>query len=176
MLLSKEIVEVVLQRLLSKEIIEAILLRNKESSSLDLDKLEHDLSLPMTDFECAMTIFRLLIPPENAAMLIQMKDGDPEFPHISKKTADEIFEIMYRTAKDPITIYYEGDFEEVVDDADELQPVIDLAIETLPNVVADYRKMKNEKVLGPLIGFVIKETKGSADAKVVKGLLLERLC
>ena len=61
-----------------------------------------------------------------------------------------------------------------VSDASELGPVIDAVLAANPQQVETYRGGK-EGVLGFLVGQVMKETQGKADAKVVNGLLREKL-
>jgi aspartyl-tRNA(Asn)/glutamyl-tRNA(Gln) amidotransferase subunit B len=61
-----------------------------------------------------------------------------------------------------------------VSDASELEPVIDAVLAANPQQVETYRGGK-EGVLGFLVGQVMKETKGTADAKTVNQLLRERL-
>jgi aspartyl-tRNA(Asn)/glutamyl-tRNA(Gln) amidotransferase subunit B len=61
-----------------------------------------------------------------------------------------------------------------VSDASELGPVIDAVLAANPQQVETYRGGK-EGVLGFLVGQVMKETQGKADAKVVNQLLREKL-
>ena len=61
-----------------------------------------------------------------------------------------------------------------VSDASELGPVIDAVLAANPQQVETYRGGK-EGVLGFLVGQVMKETKGTADAKAVTALLREKL-
>ena len=61
-----------------------------------------------------------------------------------------------------------------VSDASELDPVIDAVLAANPAQVETYRGGK-EGVLGFLVGQVMKETQGKADAKVVNELLREKL-
>ena len=61
-----------------------------------------------------------------------------------------------------------------VSDASELDPVIEAVLASNPDQVATYRGGK-EGVLGFLVGQVMKETQGKADAKVVNALLREKL-
>jgi len=61
-----------------------------------------------------------------------------------------------------------------VSDASELDPVIEAILAANPAQVDTYRGGK-EGVLGFLVGQVMKETKGKADAKVVNELLREKL-
>ncbi|HEY8704786.1 MAG TPA: Asp-tRNA(Asn)/Glu-tRNA(Gln) amidotransferase subunit GatB [Gaiellaceae bacterium] len=64
--------------------------------------------------------------------------------------------------------------ETAISDASELGPVIDAVLAANPQQVETYRGGK-EGVLGFLVGQVMKETQGKADAKVVNGLLREKL-
>jgi aspartyl-tRNA(Asn)/glutamyl-tRNA(Gln) amidotransferase subunit B len=64
--------------------------------------------------------------------------------------------------------------ETAISDASELGPVIDAVLAANPRQVETYRGGK-EGVLGFLVGQVMKETQGKADAKVVNGLLREKL-
>ncbi len=61
-----------------------------------------------------------------------------------------------------------------VSDASELGPAIDAVLAANPQQVETYRGGK-EGVLGFLVGQVMKETQGKADAKVVNALLREKL-
>ncbi|MCW2975601.1 MAG: gatB: aspartyl/glutamyl-tRNA(Asn/Gln) amidotransferase, subunit [Actinomycetia bacterium] len=61
-----------------------------------------------------------------------------------------------------------------VSDASELGPAIDAVLAANPQQVETYRGGK-EGVLGFLVGQVMKETQGKADAKVVNQLLREKL-
>jgi Asp-tRNA(Asn)/Glu-tRNA(Gln) amidotransferase B subunit len=61
-----------------------------------------------------------------------------------------------------------------VSDASELGPVIDAVLAANPAQVETYRGGK-EGVLGFLVGQVMKETQGKADAKTVNELLREKL-
>ena len=62
----------------------------------------------------------------------------------------------------------------VVSDTDALSRAIDEAIEANPDVAAKIRGGKPEAA-GVLIGAVMKATKGQADAKTVRELILARL-
>jgi aspartyl-tRNA(Asn)/glutamyl-tRNA(Gln) amidotransferase subunit B len=61
-----------------------------------------------------------------------------------------------------------------VSDASELGPVIDAVLAANPQQVETYRGGK-EGILGFLVGQVMKETEGKADAKAVNALLREKL-
>ncbi|MEM4133742.1 MAG: Asp-tRNA(Asn)/Glu-tRNA(Gln) amidotransferase subunit GatB [Candidatus Micrarchaeia archaeon] len=61
-----------------------------------------------------------------------------------------------------------------ISDISELEKIIDKIILSQEKAVQDYLS-GNEKTLNFLIGQVIKETKGRADSKVVKELILQRL-
>jgi aspartyl-tRNA(Asn)/glutamyl-tRNA(Gln) amidotransferase subunit B len=61
-----------------------------------------------------------------------------------------------------------------VSDQAELERLVDAVIAENPAAVADFRGGK-EQALQRLVGGVMKATRGRADARVVTGLLRERL-
>ena len=60
------------------------------------------------------------------------------------------------------------------DDGDELAEIVARAIAADPDAAAKVAG-GNQKALGPLVGFVMRETKGRADGGEVRRLILERL-
>jgi len=88
--------------------------------------------------------------PREAFMLALAESGDPEFK------ADT----------------YLG--ETLVDDASELEPLIDRILAANPGQVASYKGGK-QGLLGFFVGQVMKETEGKADPKVVNELLRTKL-
>jgi aspartyl-tRNA(Asn)/glutamyl-tRNA(Gln) amidotransferase subunit B len=60
------------------------------------------------------------------------------------------------------------------DDGDGLAQVVDAAIAADPDAAAKVRD-GNQKALGPLVGYVMRETKGRADGGEVRRLILERV-
>jgi aspartyl-tRNA(Asn)/glutamyl-tRNA(Gln) amidotransferase subunit B len=59
-------------------------------------------------------------------------------------------------------------------DASELEEIVDRAIESDPGAAAQVRE-GNMRAIGPLVGFVMRETKGRADGGEVTRLIRERL-
>ena len=60
------------------------------------------------------------------------------------------------------------------DDGDQLRAIVDRAIAADPDAAAKVRE-GNMKAIGPLVGFVMRETKGRADGGEVTRLIRERL-
>ena len=55
-----------------------------------------------------------------------------------------------------------------------LAEIVDRAIASDPAAVAQVQE-GNDKAIGPLVGFVMRETKGRADGKEIRRLILERV-
>jgi aspartyl-tRNA(Asn)/glutamyl-tRNA(Gln) amidotransferase subunit B len=60
------------------------------------------------------------------------------------------------------------------DDGDGLATIVDAAIAADPDAAAKVRK-GNMKAIGPLVGYVMRETKGRADGGEVTRLIRERV-
>ena len=58
--------------------------------------------------------------------------------------------------------------------SDGLAEIVDRAITADP-AAAEKVRAGNDKAIGPLVGFVMRETKGRADGGEVRRLILERL-
>jgi aspartyl-tRNA(Asn)/glutamyl-tRNA(Gln) amidotransferase subunit B len=61
-----------------------------------------------------------------------------------------------------------------MEDASELEAIVERAIESDP-AAAERVKAGNPKAIGPLVGFVMRETKGRADGGEVTRLINEKL-
>ncbi len=61
-----------------------------------------------------------------------------------------------------------------VSDTGELEKIVDAAIEAEPGAAQKVRD-GNMKAVGPLVGYVMKETKGRADGGEVTRLIREKL-
>ena len=61
-----------------------------------------------------------------------------------------------------------------IEDSGELEAIVDRAIEADPEAAARVRD-GNAKAIGPLVGFVMRETKGRADGGEVTRLIRARL-
>jgi Asp-tRNA(Asn)/Glu-tRNA(Gln) amidotransferase B subunit len=64
--------------------------------------------------------------------------------------------------------------QDALSDTDELGPIVDRILEANPGQVEAYRGGK-EGLLGFFVGQVMKETQGTADARVVNDLVREKL-
>jgi aspartyl-tRNA(Asn)/glutamyl-tRNA(Gln) amidotransferase subunit B len=103
--------------------------------------------------------------PENAGALARIVEAN-----VTREALDEAFAAAARgpiEAEDYLS-------RAPVADEDALSPVIDAVIAAHPEQVETYRGGK-EGVLGFLVGQVMRETQGQADAKVVNQLLREKL-
>jgi aspartyl-tRNA(Asn)/glutamyl-tRNA(Gln) amidotransferase subunit B len=103
------------------------------------------------------------------AVLIRKIDSG----EISGKIAKTVFEEMGRTREGPETIIRRMGLAQVSDEAS-LGAVIDRVLASNPKQLAEYRSGKT-KVLGFLVGQVMKETKGQANPQVTNELLLKKL-
>ena len=118
--------------------------------------------------ENSMEPEQIRFTPENLKKLIALtEDGS-----VNSSVAKEVFEQMFRDNVDP-----EGYVEEhglkTVNDAGALEAVVKKVLENNPKVVEEYRGGK-EKVLGFLVGQVMKEMKGKANPAMA-GELLKKL-
>jgi aspartyl-tRNA(Asn)/glutamyl-tRNA(Gln) amidotransferase subunit B len=80
---------------------------------------------------------------------------------------------MARTTEEPAAIIKRLGLVQVSDEAS-LNSIIDGILAANPKQVAEYRSGKT-KVLGFLVGQVMKETKGQANPQVLNELLKKRL-
>ena len=109
------------------------------------------------------------IPPGHLAELIRTIDSG----EISGKIAKTVFEEMNRTLETPAGIIQRMGLAQVSDEAS-LGAVIDKVIASNPKQAAEYRSGKT-KVIGFLVGQVMRETKGQANPQVVNDLLQKKL-
>jgi len=109
-----------------------------------------------------------LQPKQLADMLKLMDKGI-----ISGKIAKKVFEEMYRTGKDPDGIVQEKGLVQISDQS-ELEDTVTEVINAHPTEVQRYREGE-EKLLGFLVGQVMKKTKGKANPKLVNELLMKKL-
>lgn len=92
---------------------------------------------------------------------------------INSTVAKEVFEKMFESDIDPKQ-YVEEKGLLTVNDEGALEAVVDKVIENNPKVVEEYRGGK-EKVLGFLVGQVMKEMKGKANPKSAGDMLKSKL-
>ena len=137
----------------------------------DLDKLiKLSSNYIVTEFpKFVPTSGEIRVSPENFAELIYLTF----IGEISSSGAQEVLKEMFRTGGDPSQII-EGKNLKQVSDVGELEAIIDKVIKNNPQPVEDYKKGKGT-ALQFLIGQAMRETKGSANPKVVGEMLKKKL-
>lgn len=109
------------------------------------------------------------LDPARFGKLVQLVDqGD-----ITGIIAKKVFDIMFDTLKDPEAIIEENGYK-AMNDAGELDTIVEKVIQGNPKSVTDYKGGK-KKSIGFLMGQVMKETRGTADPKTVNRILMEKL-
>ena len=111
----------------------------------------------------------LRFSPAHLAALIRAEEEGRVTPHSAKK----IFSAMFREDVDPDQ-YMEEHGLAVVRDEKALEEAVDKVLAQCEQSVEEYRSGK-EKVFSFLMGQVMREMKGKADAASVRSLLLEKL-
>lgn len=106
-------------------------------------------------------------PDELARLITLINEGT-----ISNDIAQDIFPDVYNGA-DPADIIEERDLS-LISDESELQKLVQDAIEANPQAAEDFRGGK-EKALGAMMGYVMRETQGQADARLVNEMLRNTL-
>lgn len=100
--------------------------------------------------------------------------GLVEVGTINNTVAKAVFEKMYTSAADPVG-YVEENGLKTVNDVAALKEAVEKTIASNPKAVREYKGGK-EKVLGFLVGQVMKETKGKAAPDTVRELLKKEIC
>ena len=120
-------------------------------------------------FENKVPIKDCKITPENfAELMIIIKQGK-----ISSSAAQSVLKKMFLTGGDPSHIIEEKGLEQVSDE-NEIEKIIERAVENNPQSVKDYKSGK-EAALKFLIGQVMKESKGKANPEMAGKMLIEKL-
>lgn len=92
---------------------------------------------------------------------------------ISGKIAKNVFKSMLETGKGPAQIVEEQGLVQISDES-ALVAIVQTVLANSPQSVADY-KAGNEKVVGFVVGQVMKETKGKANPGLVNKIIVEQL-
>jgi len=119
--------------------------------------------------ERSLEIEASALRPEALAALVRLVDEGRVTPASARALVPELLE----RGGDPAALVRERGLE-AVSDAGALDPLIDAVLAEQPAAVATFRG-GDEKALHFLIGQVMRKTKGKADAKRVRELLLARL-
>ncbi|MBX3008975.1 MAG: Asp-tRNA(Asn)/Glu-tRNA(Gln) amidotransferase subunit GatB [Melioribacteraceae bacterium] len=109
------------------------------------------------------------VSPDNLGKLIKLINNNI----ISGKIAKDIFPEMIATNNNPEIIIKEKNLVQI-NDSGEIELAIDKVLAQNPNDVADYLGGK-DKVIGFLVGQIMKETKGKANPQSVNQLLKKKL-
>jgi aspartyl-tRNA(Asn)/glutamyl-tRNA(Gln) amidotransferase subunit B len=112
-------------------------------------------------------VFERLRPAWFAQILRMVEEGK-----INRSTGKELIEESLKTGRSPQEIVKERSLIQITDEAS-LLPIVEEVIASNPQAVADF-KSGNHKVLGFLIGQVMRETKGKANPKKT-GEILKKL-
>ena len=112
--------------------------------------------------------FELKITPENLGKLVLILESGK----ISNSKAKEVLEEMLLSGKEAEELLSADDLRGFSET--ELEILCRKALETNPKIVADYKGGKDKAIMA-LVGFVMRESKGRADAQRVKEKLIEIL-
>jgi aspartyl-tRNA(Asn)/glutamyl-tRNA(Gln) amidotransferase subunit B len=110
------------------------------------------------------------VSPESLAGLAAMVSAR----QVSRDAARDVLTLLVQEGGDPRTIVEREGLTTLSAEADGLDEVIERAIASDP-AAAEQVRAGNLRAIGPLIGFVKRETKGRADGAEVTRLIRERL-
>ncbi|MBF0139743.1 MAG: Asp-tRNA(Asn)/Glu-tRNA(Gln) amidotransferase subunit GatB [Magnetococcales bacterium] len=116
-----------------------------------------------------MEIEQSKVTPEQLGRLLALMQNN----EISGKMAKQIFDIMFESGGDPDTIVQEHGFKQVSDTA-AIAAIVDQVLADNPLQVQQYREGKT-KVMGFLVGQIMKATQGKANPASVNAILQEKL-
>ncbi|MDE0032442.1 MAG: Asp-tRNA(Asn)/Glu-tRNA(Gln) amidotransferase subunit GatB [Deltaproteobacteria bacterium] len=119
--------------------------------------------------DAALRIESWPVAAGDLARMVQLVDEST----ISGKLAKTVFNEMLETGKDPDAIVKEKGLEQV-SDTGALETAVDEVLSACEAQVAEYRAGK-EKVLGFLVGQVMKATRGKANPQMVNEILRSKL-
>lgn len=107
--------------------------------------------------------------PRQLGQLIRMIDKG----ELSGKMAKAVFSAMWESGKDPETIMKEKGLAQITD-ISAIEKLVDDVLQAHPAQVAEYRSGRT-KILGFLVGAVMKVSKGQASPDLLNRVLLEKL-
>jgi aspartyl-tRNA(Asn)/glutamyl-tRNA(Gln) amidotransferase subunit B len=108
------------------------------------------------------------VEPAALARLVGLVAGKT----VSQSAAKEVLDVLAAEGGDPETIVAERSLG--LAGADELEGIVERALEANPRAVEELRGGK-QKAVGAIVGFVMRETKGRADGGEVQRLVREKL-
>jgi aspartyl-tRNA(Asn)/glutamyl-tRNA(Gln) amidotransferase subunit B len=109
------------------------------------------------------------VPPESLAQLIGMVEAKT----ISHGAGRQVLAVLVAEGGDPPAIV-EREGLAAVSDEGELGAIVERALEAEPEAAEQVRS-GNMKAVGPLVGLVMRETRGAADGGEVTRLIREKL-
>lgn len=115
------------------------------------------------------TTGEIRISPENFAELIYLTF----IGEISSSGAQEVLKEIFRTGGDPSQIIEKKSLKQVSKEKD-LEDIVKKIIKNNPQAIKDYKKGK-DTALQFLIGQIMRETRGSANPKIVGKMLKKKL-
>jgi aspartyl-tRNA(Asn)/glutamyl-tRNA(Gln) amidotransferase subunit B len=110
------------------------------------------------------------VTPAALATLAVMVTGR----EISNDAARKVLDHLVQEGGDPRAIAEREGLGALANEDDQLSGVVDRALAADPDAVAKL-KAGNAKAIGPLVGYVMRETRGRADGGEVRRLILERV-
>jgi aspartyl-tRNA(Asn)/glutamyl-tRNA(Gln) amidotransferase subunit B len=110
------------------------------------------------------------VTPESLAALVTMVKAR----EVSRDAAREVLTLLVQQGGDPRTIVEREGLGAISDDDGGLGELVDQAIAADPDA-AEKVRAGNMKAIGPLVGYVMRETKGRADGGEITRLIRERL-
>jgi aspartyl-tRNA(Asn)/glutamyl-tRNA(Gln) amidotransferase subunit B len=110
------------------------------------------------------------VTPESLAALATMVKGR----EVSRDAAREVLTMLVQEGGDPRAIVEREGLGAITGEDDGLAEVVDRAIASDP-AAAEQVRAGNMKAIGPLVGYVMRETKGRADGGEITRLIRERL-
>ncbi len=114
-------------------------------------------------------ISAIAVPPTHVGRLLErIADGT-----ISGKIAKDVFAIMWSSGDDPDAIIEARGLKQI-SDSGEIEAIVDAVLSESAQQVEQYRA-GNQKVIGYLVGQVMKRSQGKANPKQVNQVLRERL-
>jgi len=119
--------------------------------------------------EKKISIEEFVIPATSTAATIRLIEKGT----ISGKIAKEVYREMFETGKNAETIVKEKGLTQV-SDTGLIEKAVEKAIAANPAAVSEFKAGK-QKALGALVGFVMKETGGKANPKLVNEILINKL-
>ncbi|MGK9477708.1 Asp-tRNA(Asn)/Glu-tRNA(Gln) amidotransferase subunit GatB [Melioribacter sp. OK-6-Me] len=114
-------------------------------------------------------ISRFPVSPENLGKLIELINNKT----ISGKIAKDVFSEMLKSNKDPETIVKEKNLVQITDFS-EIESIVEKVLSENQKQVEEFLAGK-EKVLGFLVGQIMRETKGKANPQIVNDILKDKL-